>query len=428
MAETEREHPLYKKIKWWNERIDQWKADDQYFYFKTFDGIDGPRMTCDGRPVITYSSYSYLDLLNHPRVLEASKKAIDRYGSACVASYVLGGGYDLHQRLVDKICEFSGREDALLYISGFMTNLATVTSLVGKGEWVISDASNHASLMEGCQRSGGIFRPYRHNDMNGLEKLLQRAHEESGGSLVVCDAVFSMDGDILDLPTVSALCKKYNALLMADEAHSIGVLGANGRGIEEHFGMPGAIDIKMGTLSKVIPAAGGYIAGSSELINFLRFGAKGYLFSGAMPPGTAAAALEGFRVVEEEGAERKRELYERLVYFKKKMTERGFVTDSGPTPAHITDNLTPIIPVMIYNEGKAMDMTRICFDAGIFIPAIAYPGVSKGTERLRVTLTAGHTYRELDEAVDIITMAAKKVGLELPMRNPADLHDERLSA
>ncbi len=427
---TQQQHPLLNKIKAWNDRIAQWKADDEYFYFKTFDGIDGPRMTCDGRLVVTFSSYSYLDLLNDQRVLQASKTAIDRYGAAAVASYVLGGGYDLHQQLVDKICQFSNRQDALLYTSGFMTNLATITSLVGKEDWVISDANNHASLMEGCQRSGGIFRPYRHNDMQGLERLLKRAHKQRGGSLVVCDAVFSMDGDILDLPKVSALCKKYNALLMADEAHSIGAIGATGRGIEEHFGMPNAIDIKMGTLSKVIPAAGGYITGSRELINFLRFGAKGYLFSGAMAPGTAAAALEGFRVVEQEGAERRQKLFDRLIYFKKKMADRGFVTDSGPTLSDdvITDNLTPIVPIMIYDESKALRMTQICFKEGFFIPAIAYPGVSKGWERLRVTLTSGHTFQELDAAIDVLTMAAEQVGLKLPMKNAADPKELRMVA
>ena len=411
-------HPLYDKVRTCNQRIDEWKRNDDYFYFSYFDGIDGPKLTVDNRKIVTFSSYSYLDLISNKRIAAAAQAAIDTYGTGTIGSFVLGGGYDVHRDLVEKIASFTGREDAILFTSGFVTNMGTITALVGKGDHVISDNLNHASLIEGCHRSGGVFRVFRHNDMAQLEKLLKRSHKAKGGSLVVCDAVFSMDGDILNLPKVVELCRQYNALLMVDEAHSIGVLGETGHGIEEHFATGPVIDIKMGTLSKTIPAGGGYIAGKKDLINFLRWGAKGHLFSGAMAPGTAAAALEGFRIIEEEGVARKQKLFAALHYFKSKMSEAGFILGSSEKAVAGHDDVdTPIIPIMICDEKKALHMTRICLEDGLYIPAIVYPGVAKGKERLRATLTAGHGKEEIDTGVEILVNAAKKAGLALPMND-----------
>ena len=410
-----KDHPLFNNVNIWNKRISDWKKNDQYSYFMSFDGVDGAYLHSNGRKLLSFSSYNYFNLNQDPKMVEIVKNAIDKYGVGTTASFALGGGYDLHDKLVKKIADFSNTEDAILFSSGYIANLGTISSLVGKEGFVISDSQNHASLMEGCQRSGGTFKVYRHNDMKSLEKMLKRAKKEKGGALVVADAVFSMDSDILDLPTVVRLCRQYNSLLMVDEAHSLGILGENGRGIEEHFGMPGSIDIKMGTFSKTISSTGGYIASTSKLVNYLRFGVLGHLFSAAMIPSTAAAALGGFTILDEEGKQRRKQLLKNVRYFKTKMRASGFDMNEGEvlsTNPHLMADI-PIVPVMIYDESKTLKMTKICLDNGIFIPGIAYPGVARGKERLRITLTSGHTFQELDTVINILIMAAKSVGLSL---------------
>lgn len=406
-------HPLQGKIRYWNDRIAAWKESGTYLYFRTFDGITGTTLTVGGNELLNFSTYSYLNLNGDPRIAAAVKQAVDRYGTGTIASFVSGGGFDLHNQLKEQIRRFTGREDVVLFTSGFVANVSTITALIGEGDWVIADTLNHASLHEGCGRSGGVFKLFRHHDLAGLEKLLKRAQADQGGSLVVCDAVYSMDGDVLNLPAVHALCQRYNALLMVDEAHSVGVLGAHGHGIEEHFGMPGAIQIKMGTLSKTIPANGGYIAGDQAFIDFLRFAAKGHLFSGAITPANAAAALEGLRLIEVEGGELIARLQANIAYFKRLMGERGFVLRADPLPPGVPDIATPIVPVMVYEEEKGLRMSQYCFDHGLFIIPASYPVVPKGKARLRATLTAGHTQAQIERAVELIDEAAHVVGAAL---------------
>lgn len=279
--------PLSWKIDAMWERVKRTQEEDTYYYFQPVEEIDGPWVVTEGKRKLMFATYTYLGLINHPRIVAAAKAAADKYGSGTHGVRILGGTLDLHAQMERTIADFVGRDDAIVYSSGYVTNLATISTVVGKGDWVLSDKWNHASIVDGCVLARGEFKRFRHNDMNDLERQLRRA-PESAGKLVVADAVFSMDGDIFDLPAAVELCRRYNARLMVDEAHSLGVLGATGKGIEEHFDMPGSIDVKMGTLSKTIPGIGGYIAGDEKFITFLRHSARGFVFSAALPPAVAA--------------------------------------------------------------------------------------------------------------------------------------------
>ena len=389
------------KIDGWWDRIAAVKAQGTYYYFQPVDELDGPWVYTEGQRKLMFATYSYLGLLNHPRVVAAAKAALDKYGAGTHGVRILGGTLDLHDRMEKRIADFMGREDAIVYATGYVTNLATVSALVGRGDWVISDKWNHASIVDGCVLARGEFKRFHHNDMEDLERVLAKAPADVG-KLVVADAVFSMDGDIFDLPAAVALCRKYNARLMVDEAHSLGVLGATGRGIEEHFNMPGSVDIKMGTLSKTIPGVGGYIAGDAKLINFLRHTARGFLFSAALPPAVAAAILEAFNVIEDEGVERNKILRRNVDHFIGGLKAAGF--DTGVT-------VTPIVPIMVGDEERAMIMTKYCQDRGVFVLPVLPPAVAEGAARLRANVTAAHSVEDIDFALEVFIGAGKLVGL-----------------
>ncbi|MCE7921054.1 MAG: aminotransferase class I/II-fold pyridoxal phosphate-dependent enzyme, partial [Chloroflexi bacterium CFX1] len=276
------------------QRVDEIKKRDYYFYNQAVEEmLPNAKVRVRGRVMGMYASYSYLGLIGHPRINEAAKRAVDKFGTGTNGVRTLAGTLTIHNELEETIANFKHTESAVTFSSGYVTNLTTISSLMGRGDYVFSDKINHASIVDGCLMSGAEFRRFKHNDMEHLEGLLKNAPAESS-KLVIADSVFSMDGDIIDLPKIVELSRKYNAWLMIDEAHSIGVLGKTGRGIEEHFGMEDTIDIKMGTLSKTIPSVGGYVAGKKELIDFMRHGSRAYIFSAALPPAQAAAANEAF--------------------------------------------------------------------------------------------------------------------------------------
>jgi 8-amino-7-oxononanoate synthase len=394
------DNQLFKKVKEWNAETQDWEKQKINCYFRTASSLDGPLLTIDNKPMITFSSYSYLGLMGDPRIVKATKEAIDKYGTGSLSSPVLCGCLDIHETLYEKIADYSNREAAFVFNTGYLTNFSTISSLVGPGDYVLCDRKSHASVLDGCQFAKGTFKSFRHNDMADLEMRLKKLPKDAG-KLVVADSVFSMDGDIFPLVEASDICKKYGALLMIDEAHSVGVLGDTGRGIEEHFKAPGLIDIKMGTLSKAIPAAGGYIAGSPELIDFLRYKARGSLFSGALPAGLVAAAIASFEIMEKEGAERVQKLRSIIDYFVARLHAEGFDTGTSKTS---------IIPIMINDLEKTLRMTKYCFENGIFIPSALHPVVPHGKERLRATVTSDHSKKQIDEAVDVVIAAAKHVG------------------
>lgn len=397
----EHEDAFSAKINAYWARIEDAQAEDLYYYFQPVEELDGAWVWTHGQRKLMFATYSYLGLLQHPRIVAAAQAAVEKYGAGTHGVRILGGTLDLHHKLEARVADFVNRADAIVYSSGYVTNLATISTLVGRGDWVISDKWNHASIVDGCLLAQGEFKRFRHNDMEDLERVLQQAPEKVG-KLVVADAVFSMDGDIFDLPAAYALTRKYNARLMLDEAHSLGVLGETGHGIEQYYGMPGAIDIKMGTLSKTIPGIGGYIAGDRKLINFLRHTARGFVFSAALPPAVAAGILEAFDVIDEEGVERNRILTRNVHYFIDGLQEAGF--DTGVT-------CTPIVPIMVGSEERALTMTKFCQDHGVFVLPVLPPAVQEGTARLRANVTAAHTIDDIQFALDVFIRAGKFVGV-----------------
>jgi glycine C-acetyltransferase len=347
-----------------------------------------------------YASYSYLGLVNHPRINAAAKEAVDRYGTGTHGVRTLAGTLPIHNELEETIANFKGTEAAITYTSGYATNLTVISTLLGRGDYVISDKLNHASIVDGCMMSGAKFLRFRHNDMEALEQRLQQI-PDGASKLVVADSVFSMDGDIIDFPRVVELCRKYSAYLMIDEAHSVGVLGETGRGIEEYFGMPGSIDIKMGTLSKTIPSVGGYVAGNWELINYLRHASRAYIFSAALPPAQAAASKAAFEVILDEPW-RIKKLNQNSKQFIDGLKGAGFDT---------LFTQTAIVPVICGADEAAFEMTRSCQNRDIFVLPVVSPAVPPGMARLRATVTAAHEPEDINRAMQVIIESGRKLGI-----------------
>jgi glycine C-acetyltransferase len=391
---------IQKRIDAMNQRVVEAQQAGLYFYLQPLEELDGAWVTTGGRRMLNFASYSYLGLLGHPKIEAAAQGALTRYGTGTHGVRVLAGTLPLHDELEQTITRFKGVGAAIVYSSGYVTNLTTVAALVGRNDLVICDKFNHASIVDGCLLSGAKFVRFRHNDMAGLERRLQQADPDAG-KLVVVDAVFSMDGDIINLPEVSRLCHEYGALLMVDEAHSVGVLGEAGHGIEEHFGLEDAIDIYMGTLSKTIPSVGGYIAGSAELITYLKHVARAFVFSAALPPAQAAAAIASFEVMEEE-PERVRTLQRNVELFLGGLKARGFNTLYSETP---------IVPIICGEDERAFQMTKLCQEENIFVLPVVSPAVPVGLARLRANVTAAHSEEDIAYALDVLERVGKTVGV-----------------
>ena len=392
---------IQRRIMAMNKRVQDLREANLYFYNQPIEELHGgARVQVNGREMGMYASYSYLGLVGHPRINQAAKDAIDRFGTGTHGVRSLAGSLTLHSELEETIAEFKQTEAAITYTSGYATNLTVVSTLVGRGDYVISDKLNHASIVDGCLMSGAKFVRFRHNDMEALEDRLNSI-PDGAAKLVIADAVFSMDGDAIDFPKMVELCRKYNAWLMIDEAHSLGVLGKTGRGIEEHFGMEGAIDIKMGTLSKTIPSVGGYIAGRKDLVDYLRHASRAYIFSAALPPAQAAAAKEAFQIILEEPW-RIEKLSANTEQFIGGLQARGFDTML---------TTTAIVPVLCGSDEQAFAVTRSAQEQDIFVLPVVSPAVPPGLARLRATVTAAHEPEEIEYAMDIIAAAGKEVGV-----------------
>jgi 8-amino-7-oxononanoate synthase len=391
---------IKKRIAEINQRVTYLRESSLYFYLQPVDSMDGAWISSNGRRMLNLASYSYLGLLGHPRIEEAALEATSRYGTGTHGVRILAGSLPLHEDLERTIARFKNAEDAIVYSSGYVTNLATISSLVGRNDVVIADKLNHASIVDGCLLSGAEFLRFRHNDMADLERRLQQV-EHGRGKLVVVDAVFSMDGDVIDLPAVSRLCRQYDALLMVDEAHSLGVLGEKGRGIEDHFGLGDVVDIKMGTLSKTIPSVGGYVAGNREMITYLKHTARAFIFSAALPPAQTAAAQASFEVIEAEG-ERVEALRRNVDLFLDGLQERGFDT---------LNSETPIVPIICGSDERAYRMARLCQEADVFVLPVVSPAVPPGLARLRANVTAAHSEADIAHALDVLGRAGMQMGL-----------------
>jgi glycine C-acetyltransferase len=383
-----------------NRRVTNLKDDNLYFFEPVISEHDGAWVVTEGNRMLMLGSYEYLGLLSHRRLREASTDAIARFGTGHHGVRLLAGTTTVHRQLEARLASFTQAEDAIVYSSGYVTNLATISTLVGPGDCVIGDQWNHASIIDGCRMSGAEFLEFKHNNIDSLAEKLALCGRRR--KLVVVDAVFSMDGDIVDLPAVVELCRKHNALLMVDEAHSLGVLGKTGRGIQEHFGLDADdIDIKMGTLSKTLAGCGGYVAAKHEVITYLRHHARGYIFSAALPSGQANVAIAALDVIESEP-----ELVAKL-----QANQKHYLSGLKTLGFDTAKSVTPIVPVMTRTTDIALEMTRICRGAGLFVIPVCYPAVPMDAPRLRTCVSAIHSTDDIDFALDVLARAGKQTGL-----------------
>ncbi|MEV6425678.1 bifunctional SDR family oxidoreductase/pyridoxal phosphate-dependent aminotransferase family protein [Streptomyces sp. NPDC051662] len=388
-------------------RIDALSADDrlivakdEYFYEPVIEEATGPRIKFDGRWFLNFASYSYLGLIGHDYIDDQVLRAVERHGTGAHGVRLLAGTLHLHRELELALARFLGTEDAIVFSSGYMANVATVGALVGPGDVVIGDVYNHASILDGYRLSGASVITYAHNDLADLERALRKAGD--AGRLVVTDAVFSMDGDVAELPGIVELCERYDAPLMVDEAHSLGVLGATGRGITEHFGIdPARVDVKMGTLSKTVPSAGGYVAGSRDLVFALKNNARGWMFSAAATPAQVAAAKAAIEVMAA-APSLTRDLRTRTTRYREQLRALGFDTLASETP---------VVPVICTSAEQAGTMARLCQQDGLFVQPIVYPAVPRTLPRLRTIVNLSHSDADLDAAVVTLEKAGRACGL-----------------
>jgi 8-amino-7-oxononanoate synthase len=395
------DNAIMRRVTAMQNRVDGLRHDGLYFYNQPISELrGGSRVLVNGREMGMYASYSYLGLVGHPRINQAAKSAIDKFGTGTHGVRTLAGSLTIHRELEETIANFKHAEAAVTFSSGYVTNLTVVSTLMSREDYIISDKLNHASIVDGCLMAGAKFLRFKHNDMEALEDRLKQIPSDAA-RMVIADAVFSMDGDLIDLPRVVELCKKYNAWLMIDEAHSVGVLGKTGRGIEEHFGLDGVVDIKMGTLSKTIPSVGGYVAGRKDVMEYLRHSSRAYIFSAALPPAQAAAANEAFKIILDEPW-RIEKLNANAAQFINGLKQRGFDTML---------TATAIVPVLCGSDENAFMMTRTCQLHDTFVLPVVSPAVPVGLARLRATVTAAHETDEIDRAMRVIEDAGRQIGL-----------------
>ena len=375
------------------------KEKGLYRELRYLEAAQGPYSVIDGKEVLLLSSNSYLGLCTDERLKQAAIRAIEKYGVGSGGSRLTTGSYDLHRKLEQKIARFKGTEASLVFNTGYMANLGTIAALADR-DWVIfSDSLNHASIIDGCRLSGAKTVVYRHADMEDLQAKVKEYQRQQG--LIVTDGVFSMDGDIAPLPEIVAIAGRYGLLTMVDDAHATGVLGTNGGGTSDHFGLKGEIDIQMGTLSKALASEGGYVAGKQCLIDYLRNKARSFIFSTALAPHTIAISLNALDIVMNEPGPR-RTLIANSLWFQARLISAGF---------RVMEGITPIIPIIIGEAGMAVRFSRYLMDQGIYIPAIRPPSVPVGTSRLRATLMATHTREDLEGALQTIEEVGQELGL-----------------
>lgn len=381
------------------EKIQELKDQGVYRELPVLEGPNEAEIIIDGKKVINLSSNNYLGFANHPRIKNASIKAIERYGAGAGAVRTIVGNMSIHEELEDFLAKFKREEAAFIYQSGFNCNLGTIQAITNLGDIIISDELNHASIIDGTKLSKADKAVYKHSDMNSLEEVLKKNRDKHKNILIITDGVFSMDGDIANLPEIVELAEKYEAMTYVDDAHGSGVLGESGRGTVDHFGLHGRVDFSMGTLSKAIGVIGGYVAGSQTMYDWLNHRARPVLFSTSLPPATIGAIIEAIKMLME-STEYTNRLWDNSKYFKEKLGGLGFNTGHSETP---------ITPVIIGEEAKAMDFSRRLFDNNVFVSAIVFPTVPMGTGRVRCMVTASHTKEQIDKAVK----AFEKVGNEM---------------
>lgn len=371
-----------------------------YPYFKAIQSGAETSVEIDGKNFIMIGSNNYLGLTQHPKVKEAAIKAVEKYGSGCTGSRFLNGTLDIHEELEYRLAKFMRREAALTFSTGFQTNLGTIATLISKDDVIFGDRDNHASIVDGCRLAFGRLVKYRHNDMKDLDRLLQR-FDHVTGKLIVTDGVFSMGGDIVNLPELVTIAEKHNAKVFVDDAHSIGVLGKHGRGTAEHYGLEDRVDIVMGTFSKSFASIGGFIASDAEVIDFIKHNARALIFSASMPPAAVAATLAALDIIESE-PERRTRLWQNTKKMQEGFSKLGF---------NIGNTQTPIVPIIIGDNMKTFTFWRALFNEGVFVNPVISPAVPPGMSLLRTSYMATHSDAELDKVLYLFEKIGKQLGV-----------------
>ncbi len=382
------------------------RAKGTHFRLRVLEDQQAPVCHYDGKQVINLASNNYLGLANHPRLIEVAVAATEAFGVGSGAVRTIAGTMRIHMELEEKIAAFKNVEACVVFQSGFTANAGTVSSILGKEDYIISDELNHASIIDGARLSRANIKVFRHKDVAHCEEILAELANKPGHKLVITDGVFSMDGDIGPVDKLALLAEKYGAIMMVDDAHASGVLGRNGRGSVDHFKMHGKVDVQVGTLSKAIGALGGYVCGSKDLIDYLYHRARPFLFSTSHPPSVAATCIEAFNILEQE-PERIERLWTNTRYFQAELKRVGFNIGGINTPA----TETPITPLIVGDGGKTMEFSRALFDEGVMATGIAFPTVPEGKSRIRMILTSEHTKAQLDQALETLERVAKRMGI-----------------
>ena len=389
------------KLAWIDDELAALKEQGLYINIRTLESPQGAWLIVDGKKVLNFCSNNYLGLANHPRLKEAARKAIEKFGVGPAAVRTIAGTMTLHLELERKLARFKGAEDAISFQLGFNANLATVPALVGREDVIFSDELNHASIIDGCRLSRAKIVRYNHCDPADLEAKVKQEQGNYRRGIIITDGVFSMDGDIAPLPEIVEIAEKYGLMMMVDDAHGEGVLGRGGRGIVDHFDLHGRVDVEIGTLSKAFGVVGGYVAGKKNVVEWLRQRGRPFLFSSAVTPADVAACIAAVEMLEE-STELVDKLWENTNYFKTEMRNLGF--DTGKS-------VTPITPIMLGEAKLAQEFSRRLFEEGVFAMAIGYPTVPRGKARIRVMISASHSREDLDKGLEIFAKVGKELGV-----------------
>ncbi len=371
-----------------------------YPFFRTIESEQDTVVKIDGKDILMFGSNSYLGLTNHPVLKEASIKAIEKYGSGCAGSRFLNGTLDIHLELEEKLANYVGKPGALVFSTGFQVNLGVISSIPGRHDYIIMDDLDHACIIDGARLSFAKTLKYAHNDMDALERVLSRC-EYDKIKLIAIDGVFSMEGDIANLPKIVELAEKYNASIMVDDAHGLGVLGQNGSGTSNHFGLTDKVDLIMGTFSKSLASIGGFIAADLDTINYLKHNARSLIFSASIAPANAASVIAAVDLIQKE-PERIQRLWDNTHYAMAALKKAGF--DTG-------HSVTPIIPILIRDDYKTFQLTKIALERGIFVNPVVSPAVPSTSSLIRYSLMATHTTAQIDESVAVLSQIATEIGV-----------------
>jgi len=409
-----------------HERAEQLRAAreaDVLPYFRVLEGPARPVVEMEGAERIMLGSNNYLGLTGDERVIQGAHAALDRYGTGLTGSRLLNGTTPLHLELEAEIAAWMGTDDAIVFTTGHQANVGTLGTILAPGDTVVADSGDHASILDGCLLSRAKLRPFRHNRMDKLERTLEKAAGDSGGILVVVDGVFSMEGDIAPLPAICDLCERFGARLMVDEAHAAGVLGTRGAGTGELMGVEDRVDLRMGTFSKSLASCGGFIAGSAEVIEFLRIQSRAFLFTASGVPAAIGAALAALRVIRsDEGRSLMARVLEGARYLRDGLEERGFAVVAPQALPAGGDVVTPIVPVLVGDDWKAVFLWRALYDAGVFVNTALHPAVPPGGALLRTSVMATHDRSTLDRALEAFASVKERFEAEHGVLPGPDAH------